>query len=92
MSEKQIQYQTADNWGFFVDIEKIKIQPLGIDNTNNNTPCVHGNVNVIDNVIDDNDDDNDNDDNIIPNIFVFAQIISIAITISIITYIILIAL
>jgi len=101
MNIKEVQYQNADNWGFFVDIEKEKIQPFNTDNTNNNNNKIKNNVivnvNVIDNnanVIDNNanviDNDDNEDDNIIPKLCVFAQIISIVFVVAIVSYIILI--
>jgi len=94
MNIKEVQYQNADNWGFFVDIEKEKIQPFNTDNTNNNNNKIKNNVIVNVNVIDNNanviDNDDNEDDNIIPKLCVFAQIISIVFVVAIVSYIILI--
>jgi vacuolar protein sorting-associated protein 13A/C len=102
MNIKEVQYQNADNWGFFVDIEKEKIQPFNTDNTNNNkinnnvnakVNDNNTNVNANDNNVNANDnivnEDND-DDNIIPKLIVIAQIITTVFFISCICYILLI--
>jgi hypothetical protein len=67
MNIKEVQYQNADNWGFFVDIEKEKIQPFNTDNTNNNNNKIKNNVIVNVNVIDNNANVIDNNANVIDN-------------------------
>jgi len=72
MNIKEVQYQNADNWGFFVDIEKEKIQPFNTDNTNNNKINNNVNAKVNDNntnvnAIDNNTNVNANDNNVNAN-------------------------
>ena len=94
-----IENQVNDHWGFFVDIEKVKIQSLDINNNkNNNYTKINNNIVINNNdndkinIIHQKEEDDDDNWNIIPKLIAITQIITTLFIISSICYVLLITL